>query len=186
MIELSLLLWVVAFFFAYIGSMRGWTKEVISLAGIILGLFFMFQFDTLIRLTLLGDLPVDQRFYIQSAMFLLIVFFSYQTRALVGGDATRARGQAGRDPLQTKVLGGIVGFVNGYLIGGTIWYFMEINRTPAGLYPLDPFVVSPPAGTASAVAIQNLPLNVLTQNGQNGDLLSLAVVVLFIIVLVMI
>lgn len=186
MIELNILVWVLSAFFGYVGALRGWTKEVISMAGVVLGLFALYRFDVLIRQTLFVALPNDQKFYLQTIIFLLIVFFAYQTRALVGGDASRARGDSGRDPLQTKVLGAIVGFINGYLIGGTIWYFLDINRLPNGQYPLFPYVVAPLPNTASAQALPNLPLYLLTQNGANGDLLSLMVVVLFIVVLVMI
>lgn len=188
MVELSLLVWLLAAFFAFIGSTRGWTKEVISSAGIVLGLFALYQFDNLIRFNLFGDLPLDQKFYLQTVIFLGIVFFAYQTRAIVGAEATRTRAgnTDGADPLQTRVLGGLVGFINGYLIGGTVWYFLDINRFPNGAYPLDPYIIAPPAGTASAQALQNLPMYVLTQNGASGDLLSLAVVVLFVIVLILI
>jgi len=174
MIELNILIWLLAAFFSYIGWLRGWTKEIIALAGIVLGLFTMFQFDTLIRFSLFDELPVDQLFYVQSALFLLIVFFAYQTRAL--GD--RRRSAENRDELQSKTLGAIVGFVNGYLVGGTLWYFLEINN-----YPLAPFVTQPPAGTASAAMVDRLPITVLTQNSANGDLLSLSVVILFVVVL---
>jgi hypothetical protein len=186
MIELNILVWSMAVFFAYLGWGRGWTKEIISLAGIMLGLFAIFQFDNVIRGGFLAGFTPDWRFYMQTALFLAIVFFSYQTRALVGGDANRARGDSGRDPLQAKALGAIVGFINGYAIGGTIWYFLDINRLPNGQYPLDPFVIAPLAGTASAQAVPNLPLYLLTQNGTNGDLLSFMVVALFIFVLIMI
>lgn len=182
MIELSLLVWVLSAFFAYVGWTRGWTKEVISMAGIVLGLFALYQFDFLIRQTLFGDLPLDQKFYLQTILFLVIVFFAYQTRAL------DIRDTSNRDILQTRVLGALVGFANGYLISGTIWYFLDINRIggAGGAYPLTPFIVAPPAGTTSAAALSNLPLYLLTNNGTNGDLLSLAVVVLFIVVLVII
>lgn len=187
MIELSILIWLMAFFFGYIGTLRGWTKEIISSAGIILGLFALFEFDTLIRQSLFGDMPADQKFYVQTAIFLVIVFFSYQTRALIGLDVDRARGGRNtRDPFQTKVLGAIAGFINGYLISGSIWYFLDINRLPNGLYPLDPYVIAPAPGTASADALQSLPLYVLTQGGANNDLLALSVVVLFIVVLIII
>lgn len=176
MLELSLLVWVLAAVFAYVGWLRGWTKEVISLAGITLGLFALNEFDTLIRETLFGDLPPDQVFVIQSALFLIIVFFAYQTNAL----AARAEQRAQRDDLQTRALGGLVGFANGYLVGGTIWYFLDIAN-----YPLAPYVVQPAAGSASAAAVTNLPLYVLTGNGTN-DLLSLMVVGLFVVVLVII
>lgn len=186
MIELSVLVWIMAIFFGYIGMLRGWTKELIASSGIILGLFALYQFDTLLRVQLLGALPNDQRFYIQSFIFIVIVFFAYQTRAVVGSEANRARGGDGRDPLQNRVLGAIVGFANGYMIGGSIWYFLDINRLPTGQYPLAPHVIAPLPGTASAAAIPNLPLYLLTQGGANGDLLSLLVVILFIVVLVMI
>jgi hypothetical protein len=148
----------------------------------VLGLFALYQFDTLIRVTLFGDLPRSQVFYIQAALFIAIIFFAYHTRAL--GETPRSSGggrREERDEMQSRALGGIVGFINGYLIGGTLWYFLDVSA-----YPLAPLVVAPTAGTASAEAVRNLPLYVLTQNGANGDLLSLLVVVLFIVVLVMI
>lgn len=186
MIELNILVIALAVFFGYLGWQRGWTKEVISLAGIMLALFAMYQFDNLIRGQLLVAFPNDQRFLIQTIMFLIVVMLAYQTRAIVGRDVGRAMGDTGRDPLQTKALGMLVGLANGYLIGGSIWYFLDINRLPTGQYPLDPFVIAPPPGTASAALLTNLPLYVLTNNGTNGDLLSLVVVVLFVVVLAMI
>lgn len=183
MMELSILIWVLAAIFAYVGWIRGWTKGIITLAGIMLGIFAMYQFDTLIRVTLFGDLPRDQTFVLQTIIFLIIVYFAYETRAL---ERISANQNENRDELQNRVLGGIVGFVNGYLIGGTIWYILDVNRLPSGAYPLDPYVVAPVPGSASAQAISNLPVYLLTQNGANGDLLSLLVVVLFVIVLIMI
>jgi hypothetical protein len=191
MIQLSALLLVMCTFFAFIGYSRGLSKETISMAGIILGLFALHQFDPLIRGTLLANLPPDQRFYMQSILFLGVVFFAYQTRALIGSDASRARSGGnpeGRDNLQSSVLGGIVGFVNGYLIFGTLWYFLDINRLPGGNnYPLAPYVVVPFPGSSSAAAVGSLPLYVLAGGpGGTGDLLALAVIVLFLIVLVVI
>lgn len=184
MVELSILVWLLAFFFGYVGYLRGWTKEVISLSGIVLSLFALYQFDTLIRVTLFGDLPRSQIFYIQAIIFITIVFFSYQTRALVESRTENRSGQGRReerDEAQSKALGSLVGFLNGYMIGGTIWYFLDINN-----YPLAPLVITPPVGSASAAAVQNLPLYVLTANGTSGDFLSLLVVILFVIVLVLI
>lgn len=186
MIELNILVWALAAFFGFLGWRRGWTKEVISLAGIMLGLFGIYQFDNVLRGQLLVAFPADQRFYIQMLLFLLVVGLAYQTRAIVGRDVGRANSDNSRDPLQTKALGMLVGFTNGYLIGGTIWYFLDINRLPGGQYPLDPYITAPIVGTASAAAVANLPLYVLTNNGTNGDLLSLGVVALFVVVLALI
>lgn len=178
MVELVVIVWLLVAFFAFVGFRRGWTKEIIALSGIILGLFALYQFDSLLRVTLFGDLPRGQVYYIQAALFITVVFFAYQTRAL--GEGRPRRGDV-RDETQTQVLGAIVGGINGYLVSGTLWYFLDIAN-----YPTAPAVVAPPAGTISAATVGNLPLYVLTQGSQNGDLLSLLVVVLFIVVLVLI
>lgn len=190
MIQLSALLLVACCVLGFVGFGRGVSKELISTSGIILGLFALHQFDNVIRGTFLAALPPDQKFYVQSALFLTVVFFAYQTRALIGGEASRARSGSpeGRDPLQTSVLGGIVGFINGYLVFGSIWYFLDINRVPGtSQYPLAPYVVAPFAGSSSAAAVPSLPLYVLAGGpGGNGDLLALCVIVLFLFVLVVI
>lgn len=180
MIQLSALLWGGAIIFAVIGYMRGLAKELISLAGIVLALFALFQFDNLLRGVLLENVPGQQRFVIQVFIFLGIVFFAYQTRAL-SRRLNVPQGE-GRDQLQTTVLGAIVGFVNGYLIFGSIWYFMDINN-----YPLQPFIDVPAVGSASANTISTLPLYLLA-GGPNGDggLLSLVMIVLFVLVLILI
>jgi hypothetical protein len=182
MMQLSAFLWTMALVFGYIGFSRGWNKEVIALSGIILGLFALYQFDDLLRGTLLANVSPEQVFLVQTVIFGIIVFFAYQTRALIGSDAARARGEGGRDQLQTNILGAVVGFINGYLIWGTIWYFMEINN-----YPLAPYITRPAPGSPSAVTATQLPLYVLAGGPTGtGDLLALAVIVLFLIVLIVI
>lgn len=177
MIQLSGVLIVMSIFFGVIGFLRGWNKELISTAGIILGLFALFQFDGLLRGVLLRGVAPDQVFLVQSTLFCAVVFFAYQTRAL-----GRADGPGGRDRLQESVLGAIVGFINGYLIWGTLWYFMDISE-----YPLDPLIIAPAPGSPSDQARDLLPL-VILGGGVNGsgDLLAIAVIVLFLFVLIVI
>lgn len=192
MVELSLLVWIFALLFGYIGSTRGWTKEVISTAGIVLALFALHEFDTLIRQQLLVALSPDQVAYAQMILFLLIIFFAYQTRAIVGAEAERERSgrrgrDEGRDSLQTRALGALMGLINGYAVAGSLWYFIDINRLPNGQYPLAPYIIAPPDGSASQDALSTLPLYVLAQGpGGNSELLALAVILLFILVLILI
>lgn len=182
MLQLSTFMWMMAAVFAYVGFARGWNKEIIATSGIILGLFALHQFDDVLRGTLLANLPLDQVYFAQAVIFLGIVFFAYQTRALIGSEAREARGGDGRDALQTSVLGGIVGFLNGYLIFGTLWYFMDITN-----YPLSPYISAPLPNTASADFIDSLPLYVLAGGpGGTGNLLAAAMIVLFLIVLIVI
>jgi hypothetical protein len=173
MIQLSSLMWAFAIFFGIIGFMRGWNKEVIATAGIALASFALFQFDSLLRGTLFTSLPRDQVFLVQAGLFLAIVFTAYRMRALVGSPR-------GRRDLQTGVLGTMVGFINGYLIAGSLWYFLDINE-----YPLAPLVIAPSPGSPSDQARELLPLVVLGggSNG-SGDLLAVAVIILLFIVMI--
>jgi hypothetical protein len=171
---------MMAIFFAIIGFLRGWNKEIVATAGIVLGLFALFQFDTILRGTLLANVSRDQVFFVQTGIFVAIVFFAYQTRSIMGEDIARAR--EGRDNLQESVLGALLGALNGYLIWGSIWYFMDINE-----YPLAPYVIAPAPGSPSATTQQILPLVLLGGGpGGNGDLLAVAVIILFVFVLILI
>lgn len=184
MIQLAVIIYLFVAFFAYVGWMRGWTKEVISLAGITLAIFALWEFRTLITDVVFNELPPARVFYIQTAIFTVIVFFAYQTRAL----AQRSGRRNNREDLQSKVLGAIVGGINGYLISGTIWFFLDFpfRQGTAPNYPLAPQVTVPAAGSVSESFIQNLPVYLLTGTQGDGTLLSLLVVVLFIVVLVLI
>lgn len=183
MVELALVVYLLTAFFAYIGWIRRWKKELISLAGIVLAIFALYQFRPFLIGVLLDNLPRNQQFYIMSFIFIVIVYFAYQTRGF--------REEGNTDVLQQKALGGLVGAFNGYLISGTLWYFLDISYREAltqgiatAQYPLAPFVILPPENTTSFAMINNLPQYWLTSG--DGSLLSLLVVVLFVIVLVLI
>lgn len=187
MIQISVFMWLMALLFGYIGFSRGWSKEMIATSGIILGLFALFQFDDTLS-ELLVAVPADQKFLIRAVLFAVIVFFAYQTRALIGEDAEKAEksrrkgNTEGRDRLQSSVLGLLIGLLNGYLIWGSLWYFMHVTN-----YPLSPYISAPLPGTMSADFVQSLPLYLLAGGPTgSGDLLAGAVIVLFLIVLIVI
>ena len=48
MISLASLMWATAIFFAFMGALRGWSRELVGTAGIVLGVFAIFQFDSLL------------------------------------------------------------------------------------------------------------------------------------------
>ncbi|MDX1996005.1 MAG: CvpA family protein [bacterium] len=174
MIQLYSLMWVLAVFFAIIGYQRGWNRELIATSGIILGFFALFQFDSVIRGTLLLSFPPEQAFFIQAAIFIAIVFFSYQNRVFI------AEPRPGRLNFQAGLLGALVGFINGYLIGGTLWYFMDINQ-----YPFDPYILAPSPTSPSAQQLGSMPLVILGGGvGGSGDLLAVAVILMFLMVLI--
>jgi hypothetical protein len=175
MIDLQLVMWTLAFFFAFIGFRRGWNKELIAMSGLILALFALHQFDNLIRNVFLGNLPNDWKFAIQTTFFSVVAFFAYQTRAAMPNER---RGGDGRDRTQESVLGALLGFVNGYLIWGSVWYFLDINGYPSSLNVLPP---------SDRSVVNVLPLFLLAGGPQgSGDLISLAVILLFLFVLIVI
>lgn len=196
MISLGTVFWLMVTFFALIGTLRGWTKEIIATSGLILSLFALNQFGFFL-VSLLGAAAdvsasgVDvmavrrQQFYILTTVHLIIAFFSYQGPALAGrklGDRLRVR-----DSLQDKVLGALVGALNGYLIVGTLWTFLEFQvgvdgyvRLPVGeTYPFDTIaLVRPMIESPMASLIDKLPLPLLS------PYLPFLVVVVFLFVIV--
>ena len=178
MISLGTVFWIMVSFFTFVGFLRGWTKEVIAMAGLVLSLFALNQFGPLL-IGLLGSvgeitpgelMPVERRqFYLLAAVHIFITFFSYQGPTLAG---SRFRDRLGvRDNFRDKILGGLFGALNGYLIVGTLWSFLEYRvvapaqweRLAAGIsYPFAEAVIRrPPIDSPMATLIENLPLPVL-------------------------
>ena len=182
-------------FFALIGALRGWTKEVIATSGLVLSLFALNQFGPVIVSWLeqiihtnLGDPDALRRrqFYILTIFHLSITFFSYQGPAFAG--ARLAERLRVRDSFQDKVMGALVGAVNGYLIVGTLWTFLEYQVGPSGYTQLPPGVnypfdmsqlIRPGLGTVPlSTLVNNLPLPFL------APYLPILVVLVFLFVIV--
>lgn len=174
MVQLATILWTLIVLFAIVGAMRGWTRELISVAGIILALFATWQFDAVLIQPLTRGATPEQIFFLYTGILVVITFFAYQTPT----NLISRRQQTivdRRQGLQERLLGFVLGGVNGYLIFGTIWYYLD--RTG---YPFAPFIFAPSPDSASAAMVQSLPLIFLVQ----GNLLTILVVVLFLFVLI--
>jgi hypothetical protein len=166
------MMWIVGAFTAVIGFLRGWNQEIIVAAAAVLAAFVIFQFDSLIRGTLLAAVPHDQVFLLQAAAFLLVVYLAYKQRFDFGVPRER-------EGIQSGILGALVGFVNGYLIMGTLWYFLDINE-----YPLAPLITAPGPNSPSAQSLSSIPLVILSGGVTgSGDFLVIVVIALFLLVL---
>ncbi len=194
MLSLVAAFWIMVAIFALVGSMRGWTKEVVVTSALILALFTINQFFSTIFTFIGWDNNITQtpeirrwQFFLMSAFLLIIGFFGYQGPALarsrVGERLTR------RDNLQDRVLGFIVGGINGWLIVGSIWAFLEykvvsasnwVRFTPDVQYPFTLVNISRPLPEAAPI-INNLPIPVLASSPY---ILPLLLVVVFLFVLV--
>jgi len=172
MIEISTFMWMLGIFFAIIGFLRGWQREFTATAGIILATFALFQFDAFLRTVFFG-FDSQQLFLVQFVVFTFIVFLVYQAKRIGGG------GLRNDDDIQDGLIGSLAGAINGYLIGGAIWYFLDINE-----YPFEEFVTAPAPGSITAQSLGFMPM-VLLGGGADGSGAALSIGVLILVFLVL-
>ncbi|WP_374687812.1 CvpA family protein [Promineifilum sp.] len=197
MLSLNVAFWIMVILFALVGAMRGWTREVVVTSSLILALFIINQFMA-VAFGFFGwdnsvtppDAQRRWQFFVMSSFLIAIGFFGYQgptlARSRVGDKLTR------HDNLQDKVLGAIVGAVNGWLLIGSIWCFLEYKVVAASNwmryaqeigYPFDPSRIIRPAWEAVPI-VENLPIPFLTGSPIILPLL-MAVVFLFVLVVLL-
>jgi uncharacterized membrane protein required for colicin V production len=181
------------FLFGIIGMSRGWVRELIATAGIIVGLFIINSlaitppgappetkiFILTYIVAQLTRRPFNDRItqlVVQLSVFGIVTFFSYY-----GPTAMRTVGpvkglfQRARVGCQEALLGFLVGLINGYLIAGTIWYYLHLTD-----YPLPPGMWNKDLMSATAKQLINyLPENFLTGLTLYG---IMAILLLFIFV----
>jgi hypothetical protein len=172
LITLQYAFWILVFLFAVIGAMRGWAKELLVTFAVIVGLFLIAIMQRFapeaLRAFLLGSGTVQ--FWIQTLIIVFLAMFGYQTPNL----ARIPQGRFVREKFSDALLGFFIGALNGYLILGSIWYFMDQAN-----YPFAPNITSPPTNLA---ILNYLPPEILIAN--NSPVIYFAVALSFIFVLV--
>lgn len=128
MMTLTFAFWLCVVVFGIIGAMRGWAKELLVTFSVILALFL---------LEVLGRYfpPVREffaqpngstEFWARTILLLFLVFFGYQTPNI----ARMAASRFARERLADSLLGFFLGAINGYLIAGTLWWFLADSGYP--------------------------------------------------------
>lgn len=179
MMELTLFLQLAMAFFGLIGYLQGIYREFVATVGLILGLFVITELDWVISF-FLGRGDVTLRFIVDSLLLTLFAFFAYQQAPTTFVPSRYRRGRGGvslpsYSAWQMRLVSALVGAFNGYLIFGSLWYFLDQFE-----YPLDSWVQMPELGTASADFVNYLPLVWLQQN----NLLLIIVIAVFVLVIV--
>jgi uncharacterized membrane protein required for colicin V production len=175
MIQLSTIYIFMIAMMALVGAMRGWGREIVATASIILALFAINQFDAVLFQPLLLGASTQTNFFIYILVLCLIAFIGYQTPAAAQRISENRLWAERREGLQGRVLGMVIGGINGYLFFGAVWYYLDRFQ-----YPFPPSTFSPSAGTQSAAMVQSLPMIFLVQS----NFLSVLVVVMFLMVLI--
>ena len=173
MIGLNAIFWLFIVMFGIIGAMRGWAKELLVSFSVVLALAFNRLLERYVPLV--NSLPQDGTaiFWIRIVIVVTLVFFGYQTVGL-----PRFASKATREKLQDSLLGFILGALNGYLIIGTAWFYLDQAKYPFGDYITGP-VQGTPMGDA---AIRLIPLLAPRLLGEPA--IYFAVMLCFIFVLV--
>jgi hypothetical protein len=121
--------------------MRGWARELLVAFSVILALalnLLLKQYIPIVK-----QLPDDSSslLWTRGLILLALVYFGYQTVAIVPHLASKAT----RERLQDALFGAFLGAINGYLIFGTLlFYFDQAN------YPY-PDIISAPTGSLADV-----------------------------------
>jgi uncharacterized membrane protein required for colicin V production len=130
MVSLTVLFGIFVLLFAVIGAMRGWAKELLVTSAVVLALFIIQILETHIRpyYTALMLQPPGTQFVTRALILVLLTFFGYQTpqiRAL--------QPKLARERLQDILLGFVMGALNGYLLFGSLWFYLHSLDYPTNL-----------------------------------------------------
>lgn len=124
----------ILFVFMMIGLVRGFLRELGVTLVVMFLLFFLNLFEPTLNRGLVRALdagrrllPASQREVLQCWLYILVVigvaFISYEGETLAFG---------GQPPkgVQGFLLGALTGLLNGYLVAGSIWYYMDKYNYP--------------------------------------------------------
>ena len=172
MVSLTFTFWMFVILFGIVGMMRGWAKELPVVFSVILAL----AFNTLLKryVPVVNTLPDDGQalFWIRTVIVIVLVFFGYQTVAL-----PRFAGKAAREKLQDSILGFVFGGLNGYLVVGTVWFYLD-----QAAYPFS-YIEAPSPATEMGLAALNM-LQVMPPRLLGEPAIYFAVMLAFIFVIV--
>lgn len=141
MVSLSFVFWLFVILAAIIGMLRGWAKELLVTVSVVLAIFVinvMEEFLPYLKQLFLdgGDAALLPT---RAVVIILLAFFGYETPRIT----FLSRG-AVREKIQDSILGFFIGAFNGYLIIGSLWYFLHVAGYPFAfvLHPNDPTVLA--------------------------------------------
>ncbi len=173
MMSIVYLFWMYVILFGLVGWMRGWAKELLFSFSVILAL----ALNHVIRryIPIARDLPETDvsLFWVRTIILLVLVYFGYQTVISIPHLASKAA----RERLQDTLFGAFLGAINGYLVAGSILYYMHIAD-----YPFEK-VISRPTDPALQQTVAQMMLYMPPQLlGEPG--IYFAIILAFVFVLV--
>ncbi|MGQ9815759.1 MAG: CvpA family protein [Candidatus Roseilinea sp.] len=177
---------VFAFFtviFGFIGAMRGWVREIIATASLILAIFVLNQFGEILAGFAPDQSPAGAtaRFAVKAVPFLVIAFFGYLGPAVVRNRfSNTARGR-----IEEGIISFLCGGLNGFLIFSTLaylaWQAQILTNAPFPATGDLPLFVPPVGGWENFFWIKNSAFLLFS-----GTVLILVLVAIFLFLIVVI
>lgn len=172
MISLNVLFWMYVILFALIGAMRGWAKEILVTAGVIVALFLITIMENFIPFIRDSLTPVSS-FWVRISVLAVMTFFGYQSPNI---PRIIDNGKFIRDRFEDVLLGIFLGAVNGYLIFGTAWYYLMDAD-----YPFN-WITAPETLTEMGQNVEGL-IKILPPQWLQAPAIYIAVAVAFVFIL---
>jgi hypothetical protein len=122
MMSIVYVFWMYVILFGVIGGMRGWAKELLVSFSVILSLALNHVLREYIPIARDLNEKDPSLFWVRTVILVVLVYFGYQTVVSIPHLASRAA----RERLQDTLFGVILGAFNGYLVAGTILYYIHI------------------------------------------------------------
>jgi hypothetical protein len=126
MMSIVYIFWMYIVIFGFIGWMRGWAKELLVSFSVILAL----ALNHVIRryIPIAQGLPETDTslFWIRAIILLVLVYFGYQTVVSIPHLAAKGRSEK----LQDTLFGAFMGAINGYLVSGTLLFYIHVADYP--------------------------------------------------------
>jgi hypothetical protein len=157
----------------FIGTTRGWVREVLVTFAMMFALFIysLPPFASIMTQLTSQGTPV-MRFILQSAPFLIITFFGYLSPAVSKGRFERTKDNR----FEHGLLSFLIGIFNGYVLFSSL-AFWALNTGVLDAYPN--LFQPPPGGWANFFFIQSAAPVVFS-----GGLLIFVVIIIFLFVII--
>jgi hypothetical protein len=162
MVTISFFFLTLVVLFGIIGAMRGWAKEMLVSFSLVMALFVM-----QVVMSHIGPMKnffettegASTQFYVSSLIIILFALSGYHTpnAQRINKNLSRDNKSAARHWLQDMMLGGILGIVNGYLLVGTLWHYLNLYRYPVSRSLMAPPELVTPVDTMALKMIEFLP-----------------------------
>ncbi len=172
MMSIVYLFWMYVFLFGVIGAMRGWAKELMVIFSVVTSLAVNLLLEKYIPLVRDLDKASTSVFWIRTLILIALVYFGYQTVSI-----SRFASKAVRERLQDSMFGAVLGGFNGYLIAGSILFYIHMAN-----YPYSDIIsraTDPAIANAIEVMMKYMPPRFL---GEPSIYFAVIIILIFIIV----